>query len=382
MPLNAVLGHHIRPAVSRSFDNSPRSTSHAVELAFPERSPLWQCPEEVQWEVHDNALSDGPTLSDTYGSCPSDYVVSAIRYGPAGVATASITTVTNKAVISALLLTFNYGAVSTAAQTPDSSDLFRAYFFCQMTSVVLAFCVMLSAATFTSHVSRCGQHSATLIAYLRGAHWIDVHLNEPLFVAQCLATVLALVLNVVLTYSDSFILFSLVAMVVVSTALLAAAHIRSRRILNQLAQHDWRQITEAEKEFRCVLAARSRQRRNSGASACDAEGNGVAAGAAAASEELRERTQSDGCVGLICADPRDGGDGDVSGDAGGGNGGNGGGAATAAAAAPCHLGRRLRVRAGATTEPEAGEEAGARCGGPAAGGGGSGDLGSLTAVGT
>ncbi|GIM02944.1 hypothetical protein Vretimale_7772 [Volvox reticuliferus] len=256
---HSLMDHHIRRTRCRFTDEPSRTDADSVW--FPEQSLLRTCPETIQRDLYDNAIVGGPTLQETYGKSPSDYIVSAIRYGPAGVTTASITTVTNKAVISALLLTFNYSAVSSAAQQPDTSDLYRTYFFCQMTAVVLAFSVMLSAATFISHVSRCGQHCHTLIRYLQSANWIDQHLNEPLFVAQCFFTIMALVLDVAITYSDSFMLYSFIGMVVICIGLLVVAHVRSRIVLHRLSKDEWIELVQAEEELRVWMCT---WRRNGG----------------------------------------------------------------------------------------------------------------------
>ncbi len=97
MPLSRIIaGDALRHERSRSIDWQSEAGNDPV--AFPERSVLWHFPEPVQWAIYENGINGGPTLVDQYGPSPSEYVVSAIRYGPAGITSASITTVTNKAV--------------------------------------------------------------------------------------------------------------------------------------------------------------------------------------------------------------------------------------------------------------------------------------------
>ncbi|PNW86763.1 hypothetical protein CHLRE_02g095145v5 [Chlamydomonas reinhardtii] len=208
-------------------------------------------------------------MRDIYGATPIFVVVAAIRHGPSILASNLSQNITNKAVISALLLTFNYPALFQAAEqqadptTAEGGGLFHAYFFFQMTSVLCAFAVMLSAAIFVSHVLRTGQQVDSLITYLSQALWVDNTFNEAVFIAQCLFTILAVVLYVCLNYPGTlaWVLTGLCGLLALSLVLML---LWSTSIFHATGQREWDELVAAEDEFRAYAKAEAAAHSDSG----------------------------------------------------------------------------------------------------------------------
>ncbi|KAG2495932.1 hypothetical protein HYH03_005863 [Edaphochlamys debaryana] len=187
--------------------------------------------------------------------CTSE--VSVVVHGPGPQGALLSQNITNKAVISALFLTFNYPALFAAAdlvrdgadEAQTESALFRAYFAFQLLSVVAAFCVMISAAIFVSHVLRCGQHVDSLVAYLLKAILIDNIFNEYTFMIQCGCTILAVQTYITLYFRGGLAwaaagLFGLVMISLIVMLLWSTQHFM------RAAQREWEELCEAETELR------------------------------------------------------------------------------------------------------------------------------------
>ncbi|KAG2427602.1 hypothetical protein HXX76_012256 [Chlamydomonas incerta] len=253
----------------------------------------------MQRRVLNSCVTGGRTLKEVYGANPIFVVVAAIRHGPSILAANLSQNITNKAVISALLLTFNYPALFQAAEQQadpmarESGGLFHAYFFFQMTAVICAFAVMLSAAIFVSHVLRTGQQVDSLITYLDQALWVDNTFNEAIFIAQCLFTVLAVVLYVCLNYAGTlaWVLAGMVGLMAVSLILLL---LWSTRIFHTTGQREWEELVAAEEQFRASYARGADADGGGGGAAAVADAKGAAHKAAATKPRVAADIGSDG----------------------------------------------------------------------------------------
>ncbi|KAG2446846.1 hypothetical protein HYH02_008003 [Chlamydomonas schloesseri] len=259
--------------------DKPRVTGFGV--AIPPASILNDLPEPMQRRLLAACVTGSPTLKEIYGAKPVYFVVAAIRHGPSILAANLSQNITNKAVISALLLTFNYPALFAAAEQQADvqgrrqiGSLFHAYFFFQMTAVICAFAVMLSAAIFVSHVLRTGQQLDSIINYLKEAMWVDNAFNEYTFIVQCLFTAVAVVLYVCLNY-PSALAWVLAGMAGLMVACLLTLFYWSIRVYHRQGQREWEELVAAEVELRRLAAAAGVGVSGLGTGGLDAKGGSV-----------------------------------------------------------------------------------------------------------